>query len=429
MTTQPRADDAGTSPVGAAVDAAIRADHGRILATLIRTTGDVDRAQDAVQEAVVRALATWPRDGVPAEPRAWLTVTARRCAIDTARREAARDDKQRQAVREMEAEPAVLPESTVHDDLLRLLFTCCHPTLGLDARVALALRTLGGLSTAEVARVLLLPEATVAKRLTRAKQKIATARIPYRIPSDGELPGRLTGVLATVYLMFTEGYAASGGDGVVRAELADEALRLGELLRELMPDEAAVTGLLALMLMQDARRAARVDADGTAVALADQDRSRWDRSAAERGVLLVGDALRRTPERADPYVVQAAIAACHVLAPTYAETDWDAIVGWYDVLVAIADSPAARLGRAGAIAERDGAAAGLAAVDEIDGLAGHAWWHGARVELLVRLHRPAEAAVAFEQARALGLSRGQLARLERRLGETDGRRQPTARSG
>lgn len=401
--------------MAAAVDAAVRADYGRIVATLIRTTGDVDRAQDAVQEAVVRAMSAWERDGVPREPRAWLTVAARRCAIDAARREAVRGDKQRQAVRAMETEPMIPDESTVRDDLLRLVFTCCHPTLNLDAQVALSLRTLCGLSTAEVARVLLLPEATVAKRLTRAKQKIATARIPYRVPSDAELPGRLRGVLATVYLMYTEGYAASSGDAVVRDALVDEALRLAALLHDLMPDEPSATGLLALLLLQDARRSTRTGPDGAALTLADQDRARWDRTAIDRGMDLVADALRRTPGRADAYVTQAAIAACHAMAPSYADTDWDAVIAWYDVLLTVTRSPAARLGRAGAVAERDGPVAGLAAVDAVDGLEGHAWWHASRAELLVRLDRRDEARVALDRACAAGLPEAAVSRLEQRL--------------
>jgi RNA polymerase sigma factor (sigma-70 family) len=413
------ADEVSASPdpdVSRALDAAVRADYGRILATLIRTTGDVDRAEDAVHDAVVRALSSWSRSGIPAEPRAWLTVTARRCAIDVARRESTRDDRQRRAVLEMESEPEVPDESVVRDDLLRLLFTCCHPTLGLDAQVALALRTLGGLSTAEVARVLLLPEATAAKRLTRAKQKIALARIPYRVPADADLPARLAGVLGTVYLMFTEGYSAGSGDAVVRVELADEAIRLGTLVHELMPDEAGATGLLALMVLQDARRATRVDEEGLPRLLSEQDRRQWDAVAIRRGVTLVGEGLRRTAERPDPYVVQAAIAACHALAPDYEQTDWDSVIGWYDVLLGITSSPAARLGRASAVAERDGAVAGLAEVDAITGLDDHVWWHAARVELLVRLDRRADAAAELEKARELGLVSAHARRLKRRLG-------------
>ena len=403
-----------TSP-GDAVEALIREQYPRILATLIRVTGDVTTAEDAVQDAVVRALQTWPRDGVPPEPRAWLIVTARRCAIDRVRRESARDSKEAEAMWLNEPEPPVPSESMVRDDLLRLVFTCCHPTLSTDAQVALSLRTLGGLSTPEVARAMLVPEATMAKRLTRAKQKIAQAHIPYRVPSDAELPDRLRGVLATVYLVFTEGYAPGSGALPVRADLVDEALRLGRLLHDLMPDEPSVTGLLALMTLQDSRRAARAAADGSAVLLAHQDRSMWDRSEIRTGVELVGEALRRSPDHPDPYVVQAAIAACHALAPRYEETDWTAIISWYDVLLTITATPAARLGRASAIAERDGAAAGLAEVDAIDGLDAHAWWHGSRAELLHRLGRDDEAAAARDRAAALGLNAATLRVLDTSL--------------
>ncbi|MDQ5974314.1 MAG: polymerase sigma-70 factor, subfamily [Actinomycetota bacterium] len=382
----------------------VREEYPRILATLIRVTGDVDLAQDALQDAVVRAIETWPRDGVPDEPRAWLTVVARRCAIDRIRRDVARGGKEADAVWLLDNEAPEPVASVVRDDLLRLVFTCCHPSLALEAQVALSLRTLGGLTTPEVARALIVPEATMAKRLTRAKQKIRQARIPYRVPSDDELPQRLAGVLATVYLIFNEGYAAGSGEQAVRTPLVDEALRLGRLLHELMPDEASVSGLLALMLIHDSRRSARVSADGVAVPLAEQDRSLWDRQAAREGIELVGEALRRTPDHADPYVVQAAIAACHALAPSYPQTDWDAVISWYDVLLSVRPTPAARLGRAAAIAERDGAGPGLAAVDAIDGLDEYAWWHASRAELLARLDRADEATQASARAVALGLN-------------------------
>ena len=410
MTSEPRP----TSPVDA-VERLIRDEYPRILATLIRVTGDVGMAEDAVQEAVIRALRSWPRDGVPQEPRAWLTVAARRCAIDRVRREAVRDEKEGQAVWLLDTEPAEPSESVVRDDLLRLVFTCCHPSLSLDAQVALSLRTLGGLSTADVARALLVPEATMAKRLTRAKQKIRQAQIPYRVPPDAELPGRLKGVLATVYLIFNEGYATSSGTDAVRQPLVDEALRLGRLLHDLMPDEASVTGLLALMLLQDSRRDTRTGPDGVAVPLADQDRRRWDEDAIRQGVELVGDGLRRTPSHPDPFVVQAAIAACHALAPDYDDTDWAAIISWYDVLLTVQDTDVVRLGRAAAVAERDGPQAGLAAVDAITGLADHAWWHASRVELLVRLDRQDEASAALARAIALGLGRAHVDRLEQRV--------------
>jgi RNA polymerase sigma-70 factor (ECF subfamily) len=372
---------------------------------LVRLTGNVELAEDAVQEAVIAALTTWPRTGIPDEPRAWLTVVARRRALDQLRREAARDRKEAQAVALAALDVTDdVPEPTLRDDLLRLIFTCCHPALSLEAQVALSLRTLAGLSTAEVARLLLVPEATMAKRLTRARQKITQAGIPYRVPAAEELPDRLSGVLSTVYVVFTEGYAASRGDSPVRQPLVDEALRLGHLLHELMPDDAGVVGLLALMLLQDARRAARVDEDGRLVLLRDQDRRRWDRELIAEGVVLVGEGLRRTPGRPDPYVVQAAIAACHVLASSWEATDWNALVSWYDVLLRVHDTPVVRGNRAVAIAERDGPAAGLAVLEQLPGLATTPWWHAARGELLRRLGRSDDARRAFASARDLGLN-------------------------
>ncbi|MGI6874353.1 RNA polymerase sigma factor [Amycolatopsis sp. 3B14] len=397
---------------GDAVARLVRDEGTRVLATLIRVTGSVGLAEDAVQDAVMRALETWPRDGVPDNPRGWLLVTAKRRAVDLLRREAARSGKEAAAMPFVEPEPA----EVVADDLLRLVFTCCHPALSLEAQVALALRTLGGLSTAEVARALLVPEATMAKRLTRAKQKIARARIPYRVPEAAELPDRLTAVAATVYLIFNEGYAAAAGADLVRAELTAEAIRLARLLASQMPDEPTVLGLLALLLLQNSRRDARVDADGVPVLLPDQDRSRWDRSAIKEGVSLVGRGLRRAVEP-DRYVVQAAIAACHALAPSYAGTDWDAVISWYDVLLRISGTPVVRLNRAVAVAERDGPAAGLALVDAIPGLTSYPWWHATRAELLHRLGAAAEARTAYRQALALGMSEPQAAHLRLRLAE------------
>ncbi len=386
----------------------VRDEGRRVLATLARLTGDLPLAEDAVQDATVRALETWPRDGVPVEPRAWLTLTARRRAIDLLRREAARAGKEAESVTEPDPPP---PPETVRDDLLRLVFTCCHPALAIETQVALALRTLCGLSVAEVGAALLVPEATMAKRLTRARQKITKAAIPYAVPADHELPDRLRGVLTVVYLLFTTGYAPTGAP---RPALIDDAVRLTRLLRELMPGEPSVLGLLALELLQDSRRDARHDADGAPVLLADQDRRRWRRDRIEEGVLLVGEGLRRTPDRPDPYVVQAAIAACHALAPTWADTDWAAVVSWYDVLLTVADTPVARLNRAVAVGELAGPAAGLAAVDAVEDLAGYPLWHAARAELLGRLDRLADADAAYAAALAIPQDDAQLSHLQRR---------------
>jgi len=297
------------------------------------------------------------------------------------------------------------------------VFTCCHPALDLDAQVALALRTLCGLSTAEVARALLLPEATAAKRLTRAKQKIARARIPYRVPAAHELPDRVAGVAACVYLLFNEGYAATAGDDPLRADLTEEAVRLGRLLVSLMPDEPALLGLLALMLLHDSRRSTRVDAGGDLVLLRDQDRTGWDTALVREGVVLVGAGLRRTPDRPDPYVVQAAVAACHALAPTYDATDWAAVVSWYDVLLTVHDTLVVRLNRAVALGERDGPAAGLAAVDALAGLDTYPLWHASRGELLGRLGRRDGAAAALRTALALDANAATRRHLARRLAE------------
>ena len=385
----------------------VRDEGRRVLATLVRLTGDLQLAEDAVQDATVRALEIWPRTGVPAEPRAWLTLTARRRAIDLMRREAARSGKEALAMPD-----APEPPETVRDDQLRLLFTCCHPALSHEAQVALALRTLCGLTVAEVAEALLVGEDTMAKRLTRTRQKIAKAHIPYRVPADHELPDRLRGVLATLYLLFTEGYDPIGEP---RAALVDEAVRLTRLVRELMPDEPGVLGLLALELLTDSRRAARRDAAGRPVLLADQDRSLWRRDLIEEGVRLVGQGLRHGP---DPYVLQAAIAACHAIAPTWADTDWAAVVSWYDVLLDVAGTPVVALNRAAAVAERDGAAAGLAAVDAVAGLQRYPLWHASRAELLVRVGDPVGARAAWDAALALPQDETRAAQLRRRRDAT-----------
>jgi len=390
----------------------VRASGRDVLATLARWTGNLALAEDAVQDATVRALETWPRDGVPESPVAWLRTVARRRAVDLIRREAARGDKETAAMQVVIPDEEPEP-SAVADDLLRLVFTCCHPSLAPETQVALSLRTLCGLTTPEVARALLVSESSMAKRLTRARQKIQQAHIPYRVPSEDELPQRWAAVLATTYLVFNEGYAATSGPRLVRDDLVDEAIRLARLLVRLRPEEPGALGLLALMLLQDSRRATRVDADGATVLLGDQDRTRWDAARIEEGVTLVGAGLRRSPDRPDRYVVQAAIAACHALAPSYDETDWDAIVSWYDVLLALDAGPVVRLNRAAAVAERDGADAGLALVEQIQGLEGYALWHATRGVLLRRLGREAEAAEAEARAAALPLNEAQRSLLGR----------------
>jgi RNA polymerase sigma-70 factor (ECF subfamily) len=396
----------------AALSRLVREEGARVTATLVRLTRDVQLAEDAVQEAAIRALKAWPESGIPDSPRAWLTVAARRCALDIIRREGSRDRREAEAMRLQSLFEHEPPDDDVRDDLLRLVFTCCHPTLSLEAQVALSLRTLCGLSTAEVGRALLVPEATMQKRLTRAKQKIAQAHIPFRVPAAAELPERVAGVAACVYLLFNEGYAATAGDDPMRVELVDEAIRLGRVLRGLMPDEAGLTGLLALMLLQDSRRAARSSPDGDLVLLSEQDRTVWNREQIREGVELVGEGLRRTPAVPNPYVVQAAIAACHALAPSYDETEWDAIISWYDVLLTVLDTSVVRLNRGVAIAERDGPDAGLAVLDELAGLDRYPLWHAARAKLLDRADRPAEAGQARQAALALETSDALRRRIE-----------------
>lgn len=394
------------------LDRLVRTEGRAVLATLVRTTGRFDLAEDAVQEAVLKALERWPLDGIPEHPRAWLTTVARNRAIDAVRREARRDEKEAAAMRTLDADPPGPEEADT--DLLRLIFTCCHPTLAVEAQVALSLRTLCGLSTPEVARALLVSEATMTKRLTRARQKIAVAKIPYRVPPDDQLPERTAGVAATIYLVFNEGYAQPPGGA---RDLAAEGVELARTLHRLMPDEPAAIGLLALVLLQQARRPSRFDADGVAVALAEQDRTRWDADAIEAGVVLVGEGLRRTPDRPDAYVVQAAVAAAHALAPTWEATPWPAIVEWYDVLLGVQDTPVVRANRAAAIAERDGPAAGLAELDAVAGLDGYPVWHASRGELLARLGRTDEALAAFDRAVVLGLPAANAAWVARRRAE------------
>lgn len=378
-----------------------------VLATLVRWTGDLGLAEDVVQDAVVTAMETWPRDGVPPNPVAWLRLVARRRAIDVVRRERLRASKESAVAHDVPVEPEVVTESTVDDDLLRLVFTCCHPALSVEAQVALALRTLCGLSVAEVARAMLVSEQAMAKRLTRTRQKIAVARIPYQVPGDHELPDRWAGVLGTVHLLLNEGHTATAGDDLVRQPLVDEAIRLSRLLHRLQPDDPGAIGLLALGLLLDSRRDTRTDDAGDVVLLPDQDRSRWDQAQISEAVSLVGEGLRRSTGHPDRYVVQAAIAACHALAPSWQETDWSAIVSWYDTLLAVDPTSVVRLNRAVAVAERDGAAAGLAEVDAVPGLDAYPLWHATRAVLLRRLGCSAEARAADDIAAGLPLNEPQ----------------------
>ncbi len=364
------------------------------MAVLVRVFGDIDVAEEAVQDAFAAAMTHWPVSGVPPSPAGWIITTARRRAIDRLRREATRDDRHAQAAL-LHARDEPAEESPVPDDRLRLIFTCCHPALAPAARVALALRLLGGLTTAEIARAFLVPEPTMAQRLVRAKGKIRDARIPYRVPKDADLPDRIRSVLAVVYLIFNEGYAASSGEQLTRPDLCAEAIRLGRLLAELMPDEPEVLGLLALMLLVEARRPARTTANGDLVPLAEQDRARWDRTLIDEGQVLVRRCLRR--DRPGPYQIQAAVNAVHSDAPSVAETDWRQVVTLYDQLLAVAPSPVAALNRAAAVAEVDGPAAALALIDRLD-LADYHVCHAIRADLLRRLGRADEAAAAYEAA-------------------------------
>ena len=373
------------------------AEYGHAIAVLVRVFGDIDVAEEAVQDAFTAAVQRWPSSGLPPSPAGWIITTARNRAIDRLRKEASLQDRHAEAAL-LHARGERAEEGPVRDDRLRLIFTCCHPALTASAQVALTLRLLGGLTTAEIARGFLVPEPTMAQRLVRAKGKIRDARIPYRVPAEAELPGRLRAVLAVVYLIFNEGYAASSGDRLIREDLCAEAIRLGRLLAELMPDEAEVMGLLALMLLAESRRAARATPGGGVVLLPGQDRGLWDRDLIAEGQAIVRQCLRR--DQPGPYQIQAAINAVHTDAPAAAATDWRQILQLYDQLLSLAPSPAVALNRAVAVAEVDGPGAALALVDCLD-LEGYYLFHAIRADLLRRLGRATEAALAYDKAIAL----------------------------
>jgi RNA polymerase sigma-70 factor (ECF subfamily) len=415
---------ASTSAAREAVERVYRSESRRVLATLIRLLGDFDQAEEALHDAFAAAVQQWPASGIPKNPRAWLVSAGRFKALDEMRRLAKRDATRDAIVDGLalrNTPPPDVDDESLDDDWLRLIFTCCHPALSDDARIALTLREVCDLTTEQVARAFLSTPPTIAQRIVRAKAKIRDAGIPYAIPTRADMPERLDAVLHVVYLVFNEGYAASSGDAVVRGDLTREAIRLARLLLDLLPDEGEIRGLLALMLLHDSRRAARTTAEGDLVLLADQDRRCWDEAEIAEGVSLVREALRAP--RYGSYAVQAAIAALHAQAPTAAETDWAEIAGLYGVLLEIDGSPVVELNRAVAIAMRDGAAAGLALVDAIvarGALEHYHLAHAARADLLARLGQPDAATTAYERALALASQEPERRFIMRRIAELRG---------
>ncbi|MET9492141.1 RNA polymerase sigma factor [Nocardia sp. NPDC006630] len=402
-----------------AVAEAFRSEWGHIVATLIRVTGDWELAEESAQEAFATAVQVWPRDGVPRKPGAWLTTTARNHAIDRMRRNTVGGAKLRElAVLTPPSGGELFDAEEIRDDRLRLIFTCCHPALAFESQIALTLRTLAGLSTAQIARAFLMPEQTLSKRLVRARAKIKNAGIPYRVPPAHLLPERTTAVLGVLYLIFNEGYSATTGADLIRESLSAEAIRLQRQLVELMPDEPEAQGLLALMLLHDARRTTRVDEAGELVSLEFQDRSRWDRGEIAEGTAILDSAMLRGP--VGPYRVQAAIAACHATAPTAAETDWPQIAGLYDHLVRLVPSPIVRLNRVVAIAMADGPDAGLALLADLEGekaLTENHLLPATRADLLRRLGRSEAAAISYRRALELVTTDAERRFLTRRLEE------------